>query len=77
MNAIEEVHVMCIALATATETVESHDEREWLGVVMASGHPEKCVPPLLADGHIGMLISVTRGSVAVIRATARLRSLML
>ena len=77
MNAIEEVHVMCIALATATETVESHDEREWLGVVMASGHPEKCVPPLLADGHIGMLISVTSRPVAIIRATARLRSLML
>ena len=77
MNAIEEVHVMCIALATATETVESHDEGERLGVVMASRHPEKCVPPLLADGHIGMLISVARRPVAIVRATAGLCSLML
>ena len=77
MNAIKEMHVLCIALATATETVQGHNQGEWLRVVMTSWHPEKCVPPLLADCYIGMFISVVGWSISIIRAITKLRAFKL
>ena len=69
VNAVEEVHVLCIALAAPTETMERHNERQWLGVIVTPRHPEQRVPALLADRRIGMLISVVSWAIPIIRAT--------
>ena len=77
VDAVKEVHVLCVALAISTETVQRHHEWQGLRVVMPPGHPEERVPPRFPDRHIGMLVSVVRRSEAVIRATAETRAIEL
>ncbi len=58
MYAIEQMHVLRIALAITAEAMERNDERKWLGIVMTTGHSQLRVSSFITHCHVCMLISV-------------------
>ena len=56
--AVEEVHVLRIALAIAAETVQRHNEGQWPGIVMSTWHPEEGIPSSIPHCHVCMLVSI-------------------